>query len=85
MVFGFDDVIYAVIQKTRIINPVKLDGIMFNCTILGDEKVQHFGIDFPNEIPAHIDLECNALTPTLQAEASPSSEAKTEIEAEHRQ
>lgn len=48
--------------RTTVINPARIDGMDYNCTILGNGKKNHFGIDFPNIDPATIEFKCDILT-----------------------
>jgi hypothetical protein len=50
-----------IFTKTTIINPARIDGVDYNCTILGNGKYNHFGIDFPEFEPATIELKCDNL------------------------
>ena len=36
--------LFKMIQKTVVVNPVKIGGLLYDCTILGDGNIQHFGI-----------------------------------------
>jgi hypothetical protein len=47
---------------TTVINPSRIDGVDYNCTILGNGKRNHFGIDFPDFDPATIEFKCDNLT-----------------------
>lgn len=48
-------------QTTTVINPVQIDGENYNCTILGDGVLQHFGRGFPKQNPARISLACKSI------------------------
>jgi hypothetical protein len=48
----------AIIEKTTLLS-VKLYGRTdYNCTILGDGKIQHWGVDFDDYPPVTIVLNC---------------------------
>jgi len=47
-----------IIQKSRTDGLWKVDGNFYKCEIIGDGIMQHFGINFPDEIPAKIRVKC---------------------------
>ena len=65
--FQFDDetktqkmgnIIMKIVQKSVIRTPAKLGGKWYDCKILGDGQVKHFGIDFPGIPPAEFYISC---------------------------
>jgi len=56
--------------NATIMNPAQIEGKNFTCTIIGDETVQHFGVDIPGYPPAQIYLECTKMAPSLKEEAT---------------
>lgn len=43
---GQNGVYLGIIQKTTVVNPAKIFDRDYNCVIVGDGEVHHFGIDF---------------------------------------
>jgi hypothetical protein len=54
--------LWTMFTTTTIINPARIDGLDYNCIILGNGKRNHFGIDFPDFEPAIIELKCDNWT-----------------------
>ena len=48
------------ILKTTVNNPVKINRGQYNCTILGDGKIQHFGTNLSTP-PAQIYMRCHSI------------------------
>jgi hypothetical protein len=55
-------VLLAIVQKTRVKNPVTLDGLPYSCRLYGDGRIQHFGTEFPNVEPSRIYLACEKVS-----------------------
>jgi hypothetical protein len=73
---GFDEQTrYAsatlIIQNTTVRNPVRVDGVDYDCVILGDGQYHHFGLNFPGRLPATIELKCDNLTVPAAARPLP--------------
>jgi hypothetical protein len=63
--------IVLIFQTSTIINPVQIDGVSYNCTIVGDGDNHHFGRNFPGEDPATIKLACQSLTSNMDQKELP--------------
>lgn len=53
-----EGILTGIIEKVTIINPTVMDGEEYDCTILGDGTIQHFGEIFPQYKPATIYMTC---------------------------
>jgi hypothetical protein len=56
-----------IIQTTTVNNPVTLNSLQYNCVIMGDGKIHHFGLDFPDQDPSLIYLKCDKIPGEGQA------------------
>ena len=65
--FQFDDetktqksgnFVIRIVQKSVIRSPTRVGGKLYDCKILGDGVVRHFGIDFPDFHPAEFYISC---------------------------
>jgi hypothetical protein len=54
-------ILLAIVHKSRIRNPTTVDGVDYNCIIVGDGEIQHFGLIFPNERKAKFNIKCKRL------------------------
>jgi hypothetical protein len=54
-------VLMAIVQKSRVTNAT-FNGLPYKCRVYGDGKIQHFGIDIPDQMPAAILIGCNKIT-----------------------
>ena len=55
---SYQGLLFRIVERTTI-NWIRLNGKTdYNCVIIGDGKVQHWGIDFEDHDPATIVIEC---------------------------
>lgn len=57
-------VLSHLIQNVTMENPATMNGVQYNCTILGDGTLQHFGIDLGYD-PAEIYVRCLSKTTSV--------------------
>lgn len=50
-----------IIQRSTVVNAT-LHNVPYNCNIIGDETIQHFGIDVPGHIPCTHYIKCDRIT-----------------------
>lgn len=60
--YSVGGVLLTIVQKSRVRNPVTLDGLPYSCRLYGDGRIQHFGIEIPDQMPANIYMSCEKVS-----------------------
>jgi hypothetical protein len=53
--------IEGIIQKTTVSNPSTFDNKPYNCRIIGDGKVKHYGVNIPGYEPCVYYVRCDQI------------------------
>ena len=52
---------YRILLKTTIQNPTIVNDKKYNCEIIGDGKIHHFGMDIPDIESSHFEINCTKI------------------------